>query len=299
MDLTIVIPIYNRADCLLTTLDSIPTMYPLILVDNGSTDASLQVAEDYCRRRNCQLESAPAICITKSMPGAAAARNRGLALCTTEWVYFFDSDDLFTPLPDIDAQCSPAELDMICFPVRMVVKGRTTVRAYRPTASVCDHILSTMLGTQSMLFRTEWLRSIGGWDNRCRIWDDWELGVRALLHRPRLCWITDTVCHHIYVHDDSLTGPSFGARWEYILDALRVVREEVMASDDNDVQRAFNLRCYIVSGTLRHEGCHEAAAAIRQLAVPSLLGRCLETYQAHGGRGAWRIALAGAKFFPD
>lgn len=297
MDLTIVIPIYNRADCLLTTLDSIPTTYPLILVDNGSTDASLQVAEGYLQRRSADPAAAPAICVTETTPGAAAARNRGLAFCTTEWVYFFDSDDLFTPLPDVDALCSTAELDMVCFPVRMIVDGRATVRAYRPTASVCDHILSTMLGTQSMIFRTEWLRDIGGWDNRCRIWDDWELGIRALLHRPRLRWITGTVCHRIYVHDDSLTGPSFGARWEYILAALRVVRDEVMASADAAALRAFSLRCYIVSGMLRREGCHEAAAAIRRLASPSLFGRCLETYQTHGGRGAWRIALAGYKLF--
>lgn len=312
MDVTIVIPVYNRAKFLLRTLQTIPVTIPLIIVDNGSTDESVQIAENYKAQRMAQPEAASVTLATEGQSGAAAARNHGLSLVTTEWVYFFDSDDVFTSLPEIpqssaipDAPASIAPLDLICFPVCMIVNGKERVRTYRPIDDPATHILNSMLSTQSMLFRTEWLRSIGGWDNRCRIWNDWELGLRALLHRPRLLWITDQARHHIYVHDDSITGPSYSARSEAILNTMRLVYDQVQKEVCDSslssgvslvagrrVMRALDLRTHIVCGKLRREGASEAAVGLRSIVSRStLLGRCLECYVALGGRGAWRIAL--------
>lgn len=313
MQVTIVIPVYNRAEYLLRTLQSVPADYPLIVVDNGSTDGSVALARDFCSQRP------GAIFAEESESGAPAARNRGLALCQTEWVYFFDSDDEFTSLPEIpeapenppppespefpktpespeypEAPAPSAALDLICFPVRMIVDGKERTRDYRPTADAATHILTAMLSTQSMLFRTEWLRSIGGWDNRCRIWNDWELGLRALLHRPRLQWISmDEPRHRIYVHPDSITGPSYSARSEAIRGTLAVAYADARQAADERVLRALDLRTHIVCGRLRREGAPEAAASLRPLLLRSTwLGRCLELYVVLGGRGAWRMALA-------
>lgn len=286
MQVTIVIPVYNRAECLLRTLQSVPADYPLIVVDNGSTDGSAAMAEDFCSRRS------GAVFVSEPTSGAPAARNRGLALCQTEWVYFFDSDDLFTSLPSVD-EATAAPVDMLCFPVCMIVDGKERIRDYRPTADVATHVLCAMLGTQSMLFRTEWLRSIGGWDNRCPIWNDWELGMRALLREPRLQWIsTDKPRHRIFIHPDSITGPSYGARWQRIVTTLTIARDEISASGHCRAERAFRLRCHIVSGQLLREGYSEGARAVRSLVPTSFLGRILQFYTAHGGRGAWRMALA-------
>lgn len=286
MQVTIVIPVYNRAEYLLRTLQSVPADYPLIVVDNGSTDGSAAMAEDFCSRRP------GAVFASEPTPGAPAARNRGMALCQTEWVYFFDSDDEFTSLPSVDDFTAAAN-DMLCFPVRMIVDGKDRIRDYRPTADAAIHVLTAMLGTQSMLFRTEWLRAIGGWDNRCPIWNDWELGLRALLRRPRLQWIsTDDPRHRIYVHADSITGPSYGSRWQRIAATLGIARDEICAASDGRAERAFRLRCHIVSGQLLREGHREGAATVRALSDSSLMARMLQWYTAHGGRGAWRIALA-------
>lgn len=301
MDITIIIPFYNRAADLKDFLDRSDAMIRglnaagwtgchVILVDNGSTDKSHQIAEEFCRT-NQPLYGSSFQLLTEQEHGAPAARNRGLQACTTEWVYFFDCDDSFESLPHASSSVFQ-ECDMVCFPVRMQVGGKTKVRDYRPTARPADHILSAMLSTQSMIFRTEWLRSIGGWDNRCRIWNDWELGLRALLHHPRLQWLEERAFHCIHVHDDSITGPSYTARWEAIRDTLIVAYDEIRRLGDAESLRALHLRCHIVSGMLRREGSPEAAAIIRALAAPSRWGYFLAWYAAHGGRGAWRIALA-------
>lgn len=287
MQLTIIIPVRNRAEYILRTLQTLPPDVPLIVVDNGSTDATAQIAADFCSRRPM------ATFVSEPTPGAPAARNRGLELVDTEWVYFFDSDDEFTSLPEIPEHPATAEaLDLICLPVTMVVDGRERVRNYRPTADAATHVITAMLSTQSMIFRTAWLRSIGAWDNRCRIWNDWELGLRALLHRPRLQWITDEPRHRIYVHDDSITGPSFSVRWEAIRDTLTIAYDEARQADDQRVLRALDLRLAIVCGTLRRQNATPAADALRRLmARPDRTLRLLEWSVAHGLRGAWRLAL--------
>ena len=91
MDITIVIPVYNRKALLKHTLDSIMRSpcagAPVIVVDNGSTDGTDKFLEAYC-------ESHPTVtAASEPVRSAATARNRGLSLVRTTWVYFFDSDD--------------------------------------------------------------------------------------------------------------------------------------------------------------------------------------------------------------
>lgn len=282
-NVTIVIPVFNRVTRVRLALELIPEHYPLILVDNGSTDGTAEFLAEYCRRRK------NAVFAQEPERGACAARNRGLSLCQTEWVYFFDSDDEFTSLPNPK---KTKKYDMFCFPVMMVVAGDERVRDYRPVKDPATHVLNAMLGTHSMLFRTSWLRSIGGWDNRCRIWNDWELGLRALLCRPRMRWITDKARHRVFVHPNSITGPNYSARSEAIRDTLLVAYDDARTAANDRVLRALDLRTRIVCGVLRREGSSTAASSIRPLAKSTFIGWLLETYCALGGRGAWRIALA-------
>lgn len=92
IDITAVIPSYNRAHLLDRSIASASqqTYAPVetIVVDDGSTDetesvvASMGEAVRYVHQNNA---------------GGAAARNRGVAEATTEWVAFLDSDDLWLP----------------------------------------------------------------------------------------------------------------------------------------------------------------------------------------------------------
>ena len=94
----VVVPVFNRAHCILATLDSIlaQTLRPaqVIVVDNGSTDQSKAVVEAWMQQQkpHCEL-----LLLSEACRGASAARNRGLQAVTTEWVSFFDSDDLMSP----------------------------------------------------------------------------------------------------------------------------------------------------------------------------------------------------------
>lgn len=308
--LTIVIPVHNRAESVVSTLDSIGagTVLPqrLLIVDNGSTDQTLERCRAWAESR--QHAGFIVTVLSEPRKGAAIARNTGLKACTTDYVYFFDSDDLFDvqAVADIMHALEEQETDLLFLPVQQEWNVKTQTRPFQENASPHIHILNSMFSTVCMVFRTAWLREIGGWDEALTTWDDWELGVRATLHHPRVCWLTRHPYHHIIIHPDSITGANFTQTLDHILLAMRHAINDVQLAPLAPQQRALALRAlffrsHIMAGNLRQENNEKGAAAFRQLTLECLphpakplksLGLLLEHYTALGGRGAWKIALA-------
>lgn len=102
LSLSIVIPVYNVEKYLAKCLDSViyPELgsYEILVVNDGSTDSSLLVAEDYARRFPGLIRV-----ISTENGGLGAARNVGIEAARGEFLLFLDSDDRLRPgaLPEI------------------------------------------------------------------------------------------------------------------------------------------------------------------------------------------------------
>lgn len=97
MYFSIIIPVHNREKTLKMCIDSILAQtykeFELILVDDHSTDASIQICEEYCR-----IDSRIKLFIQPDdKHGAQAARNTGILNAQYDWIMFNDSDDTWTP----------------------------------------------------------------------------------------------------------------------------------------------------------------------------------------------------------
>ena len=284
---TIVIPIQNREKFLPRLFRSLAAVdyedLELVLVDNGSTDSSLSLCRSFA-------EDAPMVVtvLQERRRGASCARNMGLRHCSTEWIYFFDSDDELSPsfLEEIMPRVGDAQ--MVAFPIMQDVDGRVTKRAFISVNNPSAQILSSTLCSASMLFRSDFLREIGGWNEGLTTWDDWELGIRALNHQPRILWFPQPY-HLAYVHDDSQTGPSMTSRRNAIIKAMETVRDNDVLTPQ--VHRALYWRQAVVSGLLQREGAEPIDVVRSASRLERLVGRLLQSYTALGGRGAWRIAL--------
>jgi glycosyltransferase involved in cell wall biosynthesis len=94
---SIIIPTYNRAHLISDTLNSVKnqsfTDFELIIVDDGSTDNTRIVVENYIS--NNQLKNWHFY--SKINGERGAARNFGLNKAIGKWITFLDSDDLFYP----------------------------------------------------------------------------------------------------------------------------------------------------------------------------------------------------------
>lgn len=93
MFLSFIVPVYNVEEYLPECLDSlldqdIPAEdYEIICVNDGSTDNSPLILQDYSRK-NANIRI-----ICKENGGLAAARNTGLEYAMGEYIWFVDSDD--------------------------------------------------------------------------------------------------------------------------------------------------------------------------------------------------------------
>ncbi|AEA00273.1 glycosyltransferase, group 2 family protein [Aerococcus sp. Group 1] len=92
--LSIIVPVYNTEiylkECLDSLLDQGLKGYEIICINDGSTDNSLAVLEEYQKNN-------PVIKVySQTNKGLSATRNRGLSLSQGKYIYFMDSDDVLT-----------------------------------------------------------------------------------------------------------------------------------------------------------------------------------------------------------
>jgi teichuronic acid biosynthesis glycosyltransferase TuaG len=95
--ISVVCPTFNSAGFVTRTLESAvnQTLRPkeIIISDDGSTDDTLKVVEDFLNR----CPGIPHISIPNPHRGAGASRNAGIKRSSCEWIAFLDSDDLWRP----------------------------------------------------------------------------------------------------------------------------------------------------------------------------------------------------------
>lgn len=98
-DITIVICSYNRADWLREAIESLDNLqtrnkfsYEVLVVDNASTDHTKDVVMQMAEKLSC-----PVRYVLESQPGVSFARNRGVEETKSNWIAFFDDDEIAEP----------------------------------------------------------------------------------------------------------------------------------------------------------------------------------------------------------
>lgn len=95
---SIIVPVYNAGNFIRETMDSVLAQtYPnweLLLVEDGSSDGSADVIEEYIAGKG---ESRIRLIRQPSNQGAARARNKGLEEASGRYIAYLDADDLWAP----------------------------------------------------------------------------------------------------------------------------------------------------------------------------------------------------------
>lgn len=122
---SVIVPIYNTQSylkrCIESILNQTYTNMEIILVNDGSTDTSLAICEEYTAK-----DSRIHI-ISQSNQGALAARRKGVNFCHGEYVMFVDSDDWIEPelLYAMMRKICECECLIVCTNVYVDMKDRT------------------------------------------------------------------------------------------------------------------------------------------------------------------------------
>lgn len=132
VDVTVVIPVHDRAEALDRLLAALPPVREVIVVDDASTDPAT-IAE-VCRRRGVVLAR------LDRNGGPAAARNAGLRLVHTPFVAFLDSDVVPDPgsLERLARHLHDPDVALVAPRIRGLESGGGWVTRYESARSSLD-----------------------------------------------------------------------------------------------------------------------------------------------------------------
>lgn len=310
-DITVVIPVRNRPELIVRCLDSIQAQNVLpgrvIVVDNGSTDHTMERVREWessNRGKGMKIDL-----LQEDIPGACAARNRGLQAVESEWVLFFDSDD--TMRPELVGSVIPVAPgnDIVCWKMHYHSAGRDRVEHSGSRHVMRRHLFNSVLSTQRYMVRTKFVKEAGGW-GALSIWNDWELGFRLLGLSPRVTHV-GKVLVDVYNQKASITGSAYSEKIgerEHTIDVMESIAEEGEVHGHRaswppytlrGLKRAFDFVRVRLAADYRREGAVEAAKKLLHdtlmksgmCRVEKLWLRILYFYMSHGGRAAhllWR-----------
>ncbi len=178
---SVVVPCYNGARFLRETLHSAleqtHAALEVIVVDDGSTDASARIAESF---------GPPVRVIRQANQGESVARNAGIAAAQGDYLFFLDADDLLAPrafeelLSAIAGQARTVGL-MGCAQFRD--DPQKVVRTTVPDADgFFPQILLTNPGPpHCWLFPADVVRAAGGFPVDVQLSEDWNFHARVAL----------------------------------------------------------------------------------------------------------------------
>jgi glycosyltransferase involved in cell wall biosynthesis len=193
---SVIIPTFNRAALLERALDSVWRQtfrdFEVIVVDDGSTDSTDLVLERFADRL---------VAVRQENAGPSAARNRGAALATGEYLAFLDSDDLWFPwtlatyAKAIGEHQRPASV-MGAW-LRFSRDEQLKVQQEALTVTEYPDFLHAgqvplFWGTGIVIVRATELRTIGGFSGKIRVFEDQDLGLRLGI-RPRFLKIESPI----------------------------------------------------------------------------------------------------------
>ena len=183
-----IIAVYNGADQIRRAIDSVLAQSrpvdELIVIDDGSTDATPEVVASYGDRVQY---------IRQKNGGVAAARNNGIRTATSEWVALLDHDDEWLP-QKIERQLELVQVNSkaaLCYSAYWShwLGGESKI-VYRPVDQLWPASrLANPFPPSVVMFRRKELLDLGGFDDQLKgaSCEDWDLAVRFLQKHQAVC----------------------------------------------------------------------------------------------------------------
>jgi glycosyltransferase involved in cell wall biosynthesis len=220
---TVIIPCFNYGWIVAETLDSLLqqtySQWEAIIIDDGSTDNTRTVAENYASRDERFRY------VYQHNAGLSAARNTGLKLAKGKYIQFLDSDDLLSPFKfekQVGYLEDNADVDLVYGDVRYFMHGGGLERYSRShdmldqewlpsVPDTADGLLNALIRRNIMvvnapLVRASVVQRVGFFNTSLRSYEDWEYWLRCALAGVKIYFDpTPDVWAKVRVHPTSMS----------------------------------------------------------------------------------------------
>lgn len=188
--ISVVIPAYNSAGRIEATLESVlaqtAEILEIIVVNDGSTDNTSEVAENY---------STLVRVIRQENAGPSAARNRGIAECKGDWIAFLDDDDLWHPdklAQQLQILVVHSELDLLACAWTRSLPITPSGKTGLSHLSYVNLLTLNRFQTSTVVIRASTVANVGSFNPDLDGVEDWDY------------WLRVSKEHHIAVLDEPL-----------------------------------------------------------------------------------------------
>ena len=275
---SVIIPTFNRAHVLSRALDSVLAQTraaeEVIVVDDGSSDATAEVvSSDYPQVTLLQQENL----------GVSAARNRGIAQATGDWIALLDSDDRWLPTK-LETQFDLIERNpgyRLCHTEEIWIRNGRRINQMEKHRKSGGHIYSKCLplcviSPSAAVINRSLLDEVGLFDESLPACEDYDLWLRICAHEPVLFVETPQIEKH-GGHEDQLSRRHWG------MDRFRIrALEKMLASDVlSQEQRAETLAILLGKAAILEQGARKRG----KLQRAHYYARLIEHYREHIGNG--------------
>jgi len=291
------------------------TVPPLevIVVDDGSTDGTLGVLDDYRGR---------VVVIRKPQGGVASARNEALARTRGDFLAVLDADDAYLP-ERLEALTELAvarpDLDILCSDAFLEIGGRTAAtfgdgcrfEVGDQRAAILDRCFCV-----APAYRRTVLAETGGFDESLQTGEDWECVIR-LLHQGAVAGAVADPLYRYRFHERSLTADRVSTLGDRITLLEHVGRAHALSERERAVlagslaRQRGSLALTQAEAALRARspearrralaaartprvGFRARVAAVAAALAPAAAARALERREARQGRSRLKRTVHGA-----
>ncbi len=267
---SVIVPVYNKKDYLEECIDSVLaqtyTNWELLLVDDGSTDTSGAVCDDYAAKE-------PRVSVFhQENGGPTAAVMTGLKEASGDYYMFLDSDDhVSREMLEKMVQCLVGQKGEIVCCNHVLEKRRETVNVIMPLTpgiyegkKLQEEVKDRLLGRESRIIPMSRCMKLceksvfdGNekyYDTKLRMGDDFNLIYPALLKASRIVIMERALFYHYrYVEDSIVHGydPQNAESVEGWYRALkRIVQDQKIPDGEKKLNREY---CYMMLYVMKNE----------------------------------------------
>lgn len=224
---SVIIPTFNRASTLRRAITSVLSQswesFELIIVDDGSTDATSDLLE------NLKAELRPQqkwTVLTQENSGVSSARNHGVSVACGEWIAFLDSDDEWVPdklAKQVSWSQQQSHIPIIYTDEKWVRNGQPISKKKKHLKLGGDILIPSLkeclIGCSTVFLKRSLLNHYKGFREDFRVCEDYDL------------WLKISADHHVGYIPEELTL-KYGGHEDQLSLAKCMDYSRVMAIDD-------------------------------------------------------------------